>query len=51
MKQQAERERVLLPERPSPDDVARAVEFFLEAGGVTAQTLKVDSGRFVMDAL
>ena len=41
----------LLPERPSPDDVARAVEFFLEAGGVTAQTLKVDSGRFVMDAL
>lgn len=41
----------LLPERPSPDDVAYAVEFLLKAGGVTGQTILVDSGRFILDAL
>lgn len=36
---------VLLPRRPEPDDVARAVEFLLEAEGVTGQILAVDSGQ------
>ena len=39
---------VLLPERPAPEDVAEAVAYLLVAGGVTGQTITVDSGRFML---
>lgn len=39
---------VLLSERPTPADVAGAVGFLLEAGGVTGQILAVDSGQSLL---
>ena len=37
--------RVLLDHRPSPEDVAEAVVYLLEARSVTGQILAVDSGQ------
>ncbi|MDO5319415.1 MAG: SDR family oxidoreductase [bacterium] len=37
--------RVLLDHRPSPEDVAEAVAYLLEARSVTGQILAVDSGQ------
>ena len=36
---------ILLPSRPEPIDVARAVLFLLEARSITGQVLAVDSGQ------
>ena len=38
----------LLPQRPSPQDVAAAVAYLLEAPSVTGQTIAVDSGQSIL---
>ena len=40
---------ILLPQRPTPQDVAGAVAYLLEAPAVTGQTLAVDSGQSLLD--
>lgn len=40
--------KVLLDHRPSPEDVAEAVAYLLEARSVTGQILAVDSGQSLM---
>ena len=39
---------VLLDHRPTPEDVAEAVAFLLEAKSVTGQVLAVDSGQSIL---
>ena len=40
---------ILLPQRPTPSDVAAAVAYLLEAPAVTGQTIAVDSGQSLLD--
>ena len=40
---------ILLPKRPTPQDVADAVAYLLAAPAVTGQTLAVDSGQSMLD--
>ncbi len=40
---------ILLPQRPTPQDVAAAVAYLLEASAVTGQTIAVDSGQSMLD--
>ena len=40
---------ILLPKRPTPQDVADAVAYLLEAPAVTGQTIAVDSGQSMLD--
>jgi NAD(P)-dependent dehydrogenase (short-subunit alcohol dehydrogenase family) len=39
---------VLLPQRPTPQDVASAVAYLLDAPAVTGQILAVDSGQSLL---
>lgn len=40
--------RILLPFRPTPEDVAETVSFLLEANGITGQVIAVDSGQSII---
>jgi enoyl-[acyl-carrier-protein] reductase (NADH) len=42
---------ILLPHRPTAEDVASAVAFLLENGSITGAVLPVDSGQHLLEGM